>query len=571
MKYYISFILICLFSFGRTQNTIEWQEMDAKLFTEAKAQNKLILLNLEANWCHWCHVMHDSTYSNPDVIAYINEHFIAVSADQDAYPELSIRYKEYGWPATIFLNEQGEDIVKRAGYIAPKWFLKLMKAIVDDPSPELELSNLNTLITQSIDASKKLNQIDKIYDKSIDYKNGGFDQQQKYVAWDSYEYARFFKQTDSTKQWLKASVEGAYNLVDPEWGGVYQYSTHGDWEHLHFEKLMAIQARYIKIFMYHYLYTQDGEALSKVKSTLDYIDDFLNLDGVYYANAQDADLVQGEHAEDFFALSSSDRFKMGVPAIDSNIFTERNAQIASSMLKYYYLSANIYYQQRAYSIFNQLSNRKSSNGLFYHADKKRELFSLKDQIAMAELLIDCIKNEAEHENEYTLALNELLQSIEENYLLKNGSAVSFVGNNGIPAQPLIEENTQLGRIFNWYALFSKENKYKDLAQNILNFLLQDESMDNYYNEPGILMLAHEIENSGFDYVEMKDQNSELLREVKAYAPFNACFYSYKKSELPDNKKELFEGFKSTVILACTDNYCSAPIFDISDIKQYFLK
>ena len=31
-------------------------------------------------------------------------------------------------------------------------------------------------------------------------------------------------------------------LIDPVWGGIYQYSAARDWDHAHFEKLMTFQA-----------------------------------------------------------------------------------------------------------------------------------------------------------------------------------------------------------------------------------------------------------------------------------------------------------------------------------------
>lgn len=37
-------------------NTVQWQSWSDALFDEAKRENKFVLLDLEAVWCHWCHV-----------------------------------------------------------------------------------------------------------------------------------------------------------------------------------------------------------------------------------------------------------------------------------------------------------------------------------------------------------------------------------------------------------------------------------------------------------------------------------------------------------------------------------
>ena len=111
---------------------IDWQSWSPEIFEQAARENKIVLLNLEAVWCHWCHVMDQKTYSDETVATVIRKHFIPVKVDHDARPDLAARYRDYGWPATIFLNGAGDDIVKRAGYIAPQLFAKLLLAIVDD-------------------------------------------------------------------------------------------------------------------------------------------------------------------------------------------------------------------------------------------------------------------------------------------------------------------------------------------------------------------------------------------------------------------------------------------------------
>ncbi|MGB0723319.1 MAG: DUF255 domain-containing protein, partial [Gammaproteobacteria bacterium] len=114
-------------------SAIEWQSFGPAAFEQARRENKLVLLDLVAVWCHWCHVMEAKTYSDPDVVAYIEEHFVPVQADHDARPDLAERYRKWGWPATVVLDASGTDVVKRAGYIAPEPMLRLMAAVRADP------------------------------------------------------------------------------------------------------------------------------------------------------------------------------------------------------------------------------------------------------------------------------------------------------------------------------------------------------------------------------------------------------------------------------------------------------
>ena len=56
-------------------------------FEQAKREKKFILLDLEAVWCHWCHVMDETTYKTPEVIALIQSKYIPVRVDQDSRPD----------------------------------------------------------------------------------------------------------------------------------------------------------------------------------------------------------------------------------------------------------------------------------------------------------------------------------------------------------------------------------------------------------------------------------------------------------------------------------------------------
>ena len=140
------FILTLFASYASIEDrSIQWETWTNSVFEKAKTENKFVILDLEAVWCHWCHVMQEETYKDPGVIELIKSHFIPVRVDQDSRPDLSNRYREYGWPATIVFNSKGEEIIKRAGYITPDEMKIELQKIIDDPTPEepsLNTSNI---------------------------------------------------------------------------------------------------------------------------------------------------------------------------------------------------------------------------------------------------------------------------------------------------------------------------------------------------------------------------------------------------------------------------------------------
>ena len=85
-------------------------------FAAAQRDNKPMLLDVGAVWCHWCHVMDRESYDDPEIAAIVNEHFIAVKVDRDERPDIDSRYQaavqavsgQGGWPLTAFLTPDGK-------------------------------------------------------------------------------------------------------------------------------------------------------------------------------------------------------------------------------------------------------------------------------------------------------------------------------------------------------------------------------------------------------------------------------------------------------------------------------
>ncbi|MDR3738290.1 MAG: thioredoxin domain-containing protein, partial [Terracidiphilus sp.] len=94
----------------------QWHEWGSEAFALAKSEDKPILLDIGAVWCHWCHVMDRESYESPEIAAILNEHFIAVKVDRDERPDVDARYQaavaaisgQGGWPLTVFLTPDGK-------------------------------------------------------------------------------------------------------------------------------------------------------------------------------------------------------------------------------------------------------------------------------------------------------------------------------------------------------------------------------------------------------------------------------------------------------------------------------
>src|SRR2546428_4601645 len=95
---------------------VHWHPWGEPAFARARAEDKPILLDIGAVWCHWCHVMDGESYEDPDIARLLNDEFVCIKVDRDERPDVDARYQravqaltgQGGWPLTAFLNPSGE-------------------------------------------------------------------------------------------------------------------------------------------------------------------------------------------------------------------------------------------------------------------------------------------------------------------------------------------------------------------------------------------------------------------------------------------------------------------------------
>jgi len=274
---------------------IKWEKWDDSLFDRARREHRFVLLDLEAVWCHWCHVMDDTTYRDPAVTALIAKKYIAVKVDQDSRPDLSNRYGDWGWPATIIFNEHAGEIVRRRGFLTPDEMKSMLQAIIDDPSPGPSVwADAKPTLPNTPRLSDALRaEIIKKNDAFYDAKHGGWGFSHKYLDAPSVEDA-LVRDPEKARQTLTAALQ----IIDPKVGGIYQYSVDGDWKEPHFEKIMSMQAGALRTYSLAYARWRDPAYLRAAQSVRNFVTHVLRgSEGAFYTS-QDADFVNGERRVD---------------------------------------------------------------------------------------------------------------------------------------------------------------------------------------------------------------------------------------------------------------------------------
>ncbi|MBW2440434.1 MAG: DUF255 domain-containing protein [Deltaproteobacteria bacterium] len=128
----ILIIALCLFpAFFEDATAVEsinWRSYEEGLAV-SKVEKKKVFLHFYADWCVFCGKMAKETFQNPDVIAYLNNHFISVRVDTDKRPDTAMKYGVMGLPSTWFLTEMGEAIGTVPGFIGPDTLLSMLKEV----------------------------------------------------------------------------------------------------------------------------------------------------------------------------------------------------------------------------------------------------------------------------------------------------------------------------------------------------------------------------------------------------------------------------------------------------------
>ena len=121
----------------------------------------------------------------------------------------------------------------------------------------------------------------------------------------------------------RQTLDAAIALIDPVWGGVFQYSEAGSWTKAHFEKIMSFQAQYLRQYSQAYALWKDPKYLAAARDIERYLADFLTgPDGAFYVS-QDADLNHDVDGHKYYALPDGERRKLGMPRIDKNLLRPR--------------------------------------------------------------------------------------------------------------------------------------------------------------------------------------------------------------------------------------------------------
>lgn len=328
-----------LFRFSPRPNRaheIQWRSWGQDVFDEAHKHNKPILLAISAVWCHWCHVMDETTYSDPRIIQRINDTLLPVRVDNDQRPDINSRYNMGGWPTTAILTPAGE-IITGSTYIPPDQMTELLDQVDEywrnnkgTATDQLTEPTMPTLLDTSSPDHEVLDEIVEAIREQFDRAYGGLGVMPKFPQPEVWELllSHFTATGDGSLAGMTVRTLDAMagsNVYDQVAGGFFRYSTTREWTIPHFEKMLEDNADLAHLYLRAFQTLGDETYRQIADHLLNWANRTLMGDDGLWGGSQDAD-------EEYYRLPEEERNKRKDPFVDPTIYTHANALMIQSQL-----------------------------------------------------------------------------------------------------------------------------------------------------------------------------------------------------------------------------------------------
>lgn len=368
-----------------------WYELGPEAFALARQRGVPVLVDATAAWCHWCHVMDEVTYDDEPVASLLQAGFVTIRVDIDARPDARARYQHIGWPATEILSPEGETLYALTGFWSPAYFLPLLqKSIAGEGDPEAADFKARTA-PAVVDAGEldrvrawAEGELAEYYDPMF----GGWGYMQKAAIEGAVELALATGEADPALHTLAAQEA----LIDPVWGGIWQYSEGRSWQTPHYERLARYQRFAWKEYALAYAATGDERWLADARAMRSFATRFLRDASGGFHPSMDADPPGAATEIDspaYYASTDVERLAVGIPAVAAQVQADATGWLAEAALVEYAATGDgVPLALAGDALQFALEHLRDSDGAYRHTpDDASPRRFLADQVAMAGALV----------------------------------------------------------------------------------------------------------------------------------------------------------------------------------------
>ena len=357
-------------------HAVNWLPWGPAAFVKAQEENKPVLLSISAVWCYWCHVMDESTYSDPEVQELLHKYFVTIRVDNDHRPDINSRYNVGGWPTTAFLTAHG-GLIGGATYLPPEQLISMISEFAEaytNDKPTLykqarDLHNNRKDHSQKFVASAELEEsmvdrVSRIVAGAYDAVNGGFGSDPKFPNAPIIRFLNHLYRTTGEGFYASMITKTLDNITDGQVrdksdGGFFRHCAQADWKQPQYEKMLEDNLNLAREFLDAGILQERPDYMETAKQTFKYL-----LEQMYDPATPGFRGSQGAHS-DYYALSHDDRTEDARPKPDPSCYANSNGLAVTVLLDAAWKLGDSSLQTAALAVLGQLDSMQQS-GSFSH-------------------------------------------------------------------------------------------------------------------------------------------------------------------------------------------------------------
>jgi uncharacterized protein YyaL (SSP411 family) len=566
---------------------IRWQTWGDNAFERAKAEDKPILLAISAVWCHWCHVMDETSYSDDGVIAAINQNFVPVRVDNDRRPDVNARYNQGGWPTTAFLTPDG-SLLAGATYLPAEQMRTALEQIADFYQKNrgeiekraVELKARERDYVPAPPSELNGGMIARIFgeiEEQYDPEYGGFGNAPKFPMVDALEFL--------LQEYRAAGSQRAYDMLahtmlgmadggmyDHAEGGFFRYSTTRDWSVPHFEKMTEDHAGLLRVLAGLTRATRNVRFRNTLLSAIGYVRAVLrDPQTSFFAGSQDAD-------EAYYALPLEERREHRAPYVDRTSYSNWTAAMAGTFVLAGTALEDDRILEEGCAALDGLHERMRDNtGLLYHFIEPNGTPQIRglltDQSAYLRALID--GHESTGEARFLERAREIAAAIERYFAAPDGGYYDHaeienpLGNLTLRDRPR-PENAVIAESLLRLAVLDEEPRYREQAERALVLYAKTFDRAGIFASAFARALRRYLSTPSSAVVVGGVEQTADLREAAAHLP--DALLSIRTIDPRDAATLQRRGFDASLQPAayvCSGQTCAAPARTPADVRTAY--
>ncbi|MDY7541226.1 MULTISPECIES: thioredoxin domain-containing protein [unclassified Cryobacterium] len=368
---------------SHADNPVDWHGWGEEAFAEARARDLPLLVSIGYSTCHWCHVMARESFSDPDLAAYLNAHFVSIKVDREEHPEVDATYLAaasafvdgLGWPLNVFVTPEGRAFY--AGTYFPPIavpgrpaFRQVLEAVTDAwTARRAEVTETGALVADALAAAARQQEVADaaVADAAVDgvegdgdgdglrsllpqggvldgivaglaatedTRHGGFGGAPKFPVAPA---LGFLLDRPAGRDLALRTLKrmGASPLRDSVEGGFFRYAVNGDWSEPHFERMLYDNAQLLEVYTQAWKLTGEQWARTVAEGVAGFLLSVMQLPDGGFASAQDSEsTVAGRRVEGgYYALDIDARRTQPRPALDEKVLTGWNGLAIAALAR----------------------------------------------------------------------------------------------------------------------------------------------------------------------------------------------------------------------------------------------